>query len=111
MGFSIYPQTKMSAERMVRILTGFGTSRILVDSAADWGRSDPLSTRRTADAMTGSGFSPQDVDRVFWQNPVEFYGQSGRLELGDTPLVDTGIAVRAAPEAEFAGNSIRRGAE
>ncbi|WIY02162.1 TatD family hydrolase [Amycolatopsis mongoliensis] len=99
MGFSIYPDTKMDEERMVAILREYGTEKVLVNSAADWGKSDPLKTRRTGDAMLAAGFTEDDVDRVLWRNPVEFYGQSGRLDLEP----DT------AP-AEFAGNSILRGA-
>jgi uncharacterized protein len=98
MGFSIYPETKMSPPRMVEILRTHGTERMLVNSAADWGRSDPLLTRVTADAMRGAGFTDDDVDRVLWRNPVEFYGQSGRLQLDE-----------AAPGASFEGNSILRG--
>jgi hypothetical protein len=98
-GFSIYPDTKMSPPRMVEILRQYGLDRVLVNSAADWGRSDPLLTLRTAEAMLEAGFGEDDVDRVFWHNPVEFYGQSGRLDL----------AVRDAAEASFAGNSILRG--
>jgi predicted metal-dependent TIM-barrel fold hydrolase len=81
MGFSIYPETKMSPERMVAILAEHGPDRMLVNSAADWGRSDPLLTLRTAEAMLDAGMSLDDVDRVLWRNPVEFYGQSARLDL------------------------------
>jgi hypothetical protein len=97
-GFSIYPDTKMSPPRMVEILKQFGTERVLVNSAADWGRSDPLLTRETADLMLASGFSEDDVDLVFWRNPVAFYGQSGKLDLDDTEA-----------GALFEGNSILRG--
>ncbi len=100
MGFSIYPDTKMDEERMVAILREYGTERVLVNSAADWGKSDPLKTRKTGDAMLAAGFGEDDVDLVLWRNPVEFYGQSGRLSLAE---VDS-------PDAEFAGNSILRGA-
>ncbi|MFB9687597.1 TatD family hydrolase [Amycolatopsis plumensis] len=99
LGFSIYPDTKMDEDRMVAILREYGTERVLVNSAADWGKSDPLKTRRTGDAMLAAGFTEDDVDRVLWRNPVEFYGQSGRLALDGEP-----------PAAEFAGNSILRGA-
>ncbi|HEX6338256.1 MAG TPA: TatD family hydrolase [Jiangellaceae bacterium] len=98
MGFSIYPDTKMDEHRMVRILSEYGPERVLVNSAADWGRSDPLKTAKTGAAMLAAGFSDDDVDRVLWRNPVEFYGQSGRL------LLDV-----ASAEATFAGNSILRG--
>jgi predicted metal-dependent TIM-barrel fold hydrolase len=99
MGFSIYPDTKMSPARMVAILRDYGPDRILVNSAADWGRSDPLLTLRTGEAMLAAGFAEDDVDRVLWRNPVEFFGQSGRLDLS---IVDE-------VEPTFAGNSILRG--
>jgi predicted metal-dependent TIM-barrel fold hydrolase len=99
MGFSIYPDTKMSPPRMVEILRAHGLDRMLVNSAADWGKSDPLLTRRTGEAMLEAGFSEDDVDRVLWRNPVEFYGQSGRLDLSET--ADTGPL--------FEGSSILRG--
>ena len=54
---------------------------MLVNSAADWGISDPLKVSKTAAAMREGGFSEDDVDRLVWRNPVEFFGQSGRLEL------------------------------
>jgi predicted metal-dependent TIM-barrel fold hydrolase len=98
MGFSIYPETKMSPERMVAILQEYGLERVLVNSAADWGRSDPLLTLRTGEAMLAAGFTAADVDKVLWHNPVEFYGQSGRLDLDEQ-----------ASESTFAGNSILRG--
>jgi predicted metal-dependent TIM-barrel fold hydrolase len=98
-GFSIYPETKMSPDRMVDLLREYGTERVLVNSAADWGTSDPLLTVRTAEAMLAAGFDADDVDRVMWRNPIEFYGQSGRLELtGDV-----------SPAPTFAGSSIMRG--
>jgi hypothetical protein len=100
MGFSIYPDTKMDPRRMVEIIREFGTGRILVNSAADWGRSDPLSTLRTADAMLAAGFSEDDVDQVLWRNPVEFYGP-GRLILDEVPGFDL--------TATFEGNSVLRG--
>jgi uncharacterized protein len=99
MGFSIYPDTKMDPDRMVVILQEFGTERILVNSAADWGKSDPLRTYATGQAMLAAGFTSDDVDQVLWRNPVAFYGQSGRLDLSTADAPDT-----------FAGNSILRGA-
>lgn len=100
LGFSIYPDTKMDEDRMVSVLRAHGTDRVLVNSAADWGKSDPLKTRKVGDAMLAAGFSDDDVDKVLWRNPVEFYGLSGRLQL-DVP----------APEALHEGNSILRGGE
>ncbi|EUA10094.1 tatD related DNase family protein [Mycobacterium kansasii 732] len=98
MGFSIYPDTKMDEARMVVLMQRFGLERIIVNSAADWGRSDPLKTVKTAKAMLAASFSEDDVDRVLWRNPVEFYGQSGQLRL-----------LSEGQQAAFAGNTVNRG--
>jgi predicted metal-dependent TIM-barrel fold hydrolase len=98
MGFSIYPDTKMDPQRMVAILKEYGTERMIVNSAADWGRSDVLKTREVGEAMLAAGFTDDDVDRVLWRNPVAFYGQSGRLSLDD---VESG--------GDYEGNTILRG--
>ncbi|HEY2062681.1 MAG TPA: TatD family hydrolase [Amycolatopsis sp.] len=103
MGFSIYPDTKMDEHRMVEILRRYGPEKMIVNSAADWGRSDPLKTAKTGQAMLEAGFTEAQVDQVLWENPVAFYGQSGRLTLDPLPGF-TGEA------SEFAGNSVLRGA-
>jgi predicted metal-dependent TIM-barrel fold hydrolase len=100
MAFSIYPDTKMDETRMIHILKEYGTERMLVNSAADWGRSDPLKTAETGKAMRAAGFSEDDVDKVLWRNPVAFFAASGRLELGACAPDDA---------ATFAGNSLLRG--
>ncbi|WP_051796204.1 TatD family hydrolase [Streptomyces sp. NRRL S-87] len=101
LGFSVYPDTKMDEERMVAVLKEYGPEKVLVNSAADWGRSDPLKTRKVGEAMLAAGFDEDTVDRVLWRNPVAFYALSGRLGPG-TPV--------AAPDATHEGNSILRGA-
>jgi hypothetical protein len=97
----------MDEHRMVALLQRYGLERMIVNSAADWGRSDPLKTVKTAHAMLEAGFTDDDVDRVLWRNPVEFYGQSGNLVLDPVP----GFVPGAAPApAEFEGSSVLRGA-
>ncbi len=98
LGFSVYPDTKMDEVRMVALLSEYGTERMLVNSAADWGRSDPLKTVRVAELMAAAGFTEDDIDLVLWRNPVEFYAQSGRLDLDSS-----------SPGATFEGNSVLRG--
>jgi predicted metal-dependent TIM-barrel fold hydrolase len=100
-GFSIYPGTKMDEHRMVRVAQEHGLDRILVNSACDWGVSDPLKVRKTADAMKEAGFDDDVIDQVVWRNPVEFFAQSGRLildELGEADLTAT-----------FEGSGVLRG--
>lgn len=100
-GHSIYPHTKMDEARMVALVQRYGPERIIVNSAADWGVSDPLKVPKTVAAMREAGVSEADITLVVWENPVRFFAQSGRLELEDAPKVDQ--------RQLFQGNSVLRG--
>ena len=100
-GFSIYPGTKMDEHRMVRVIDEHGPERIIVNSACDWGVSDPLKVSKTAAAMRAAGYDEDTVDRVVWRNPVEFFAQSGRLMLDDLGEPDL--------TATFEGSGVLRG--
>ncbi|HKX45101.1 MAG TPA: TatD family hydrolase [Planctomycetota bacterium] len=102
--FTIYPHTKMGSQRMVEIVKRYGPERILVDSSADWGVSDPLGVPRTAELMLAQGVDPEWVERVTWSNALAAYGQSGQIDveaLLGTPVVDQ--------TRLFADNSVLRG--
>lgn len=79
-GHTIYPITKLSPERMIEILRKYGTDRMLFNSSADWGQSDPLIVPKTADLMFRSGFTESDVKKVTWENPIAFFSQSPRFK-------------------------------
>jgi hypothetical protein len=91
----------MDEHRMAALVKKYGTDRIIVNSAADWGISDPLKVSKTAQAMREAGFGEDDVERLVWRNPIEFFAQSGRLELEDEAEPDR--------TATFAGSSVLRG--
>ena len=101
-GHSIYPNTKMDEARMVALVQKYGSERIIVNSAADWGISDPLKVPKTAAAMRAAGIGEGQIERVVWHNPVAFFAQSGRLDLEAAPAPP-------ARDALFEGNSILRG--
>jgi predicted metal-dependent TIM-barrel fold hydrolase len=102
MGFSIYPETKMDEERMVQILQRYGTARMIINSAADWGKSDPLKVPKTALLMRRRGFSDEQIEQVVWHNPISFFAQGGRLNVKE-------LQSPASPPASFQGNSVLRG--
>jgi predicted metal-dependent TIM-barrel fold hydrolase len=86
-GHSVYPFTKMSEQRMVELLKQYGTEKMVVNSAADWGRSDPLKVPKTGAEMIKAGFSEAEVEKVLFENPINFFAQSGRISLEEmTPL-------------------------
>ena len=80
-GHTIYPITKLTPERACNILRQYGTNRMLVNSSADWGPSDPLSVPKTALEMRKRGFSEQAIAEVTWENPNAFFAQAGRYAL------------------------------
>ena len=75
-GLSVYPVTKLSPERAINIIRKYGTERIMVHSAADWGVSDPLSVALTAREMRRAGFSTNEIERVTFYNAYEYFKQS-----------------------------------
>lgn len=102
--FTIYPDTKMGNERMVEIVKEYGTERIFIDSAADWGRSDPLGVPKTAQLMMQRGISKEDVKKVCYQNALDAYKQSGQMKEEDwlnRPAIDQ--------RKKFSGNTVLRG--
>src|SRR5207248_7259235 len=76
--FTIYPHTKMGSERMVEIVKKYGPDRLIVDSSADWGVSDPLGVPKTARLMLERGIEAKTVELVTWQNALDAYAQSGQ---------------------------------
>lgn len=87
-GHSVYPFTKMSEQRMVELLKQYGTEKMVVNSAADWGRSDPLKVPKTGAEMIKAGFSETEVEKVLFENPINFFAQSGRISIEEmTPLL------------------------
>jgi predicted metal-dependent TIM-barrel fold hydrolase len=79
-GLSVYPVTKLSPERAMKIIKKYGTERIMIHSAADWGVSDPLSVPLVAREMRKSGeFTINDIEKVTFYNAYEYYKQSDRF--------------------------------
>jgi len=102
--FSIYPSTKMGNERMVEILRQYGAERIIVDSACDWGISEPLGVPKTAKLALERGISEANVRLACYQNALDAYGQSGQIKEEDwldPPPIDQ--------RTLYEGNSILRG--
>lgn len=81
--FTIYPKTKMGNERMVEVVRRYGSERILVNSSADWGVSDPLAVPKTASLMLRRGISREDVERTCYQNALDAFGRNSGMSEQD----------------------------
>ena len=103
-GHTIYPNTKMDEQRMAELVKKYGSDRIIINSAADWGISDPLKVPKTIDVMRDRGIRDDVIQKIVWDNPVAFFAQSGRLDvsdLADRPAIDR--------SQKFETNSVLRG--
>jgi predicted metal-dependent TIM-barrel fold hydrolase len=102
-GHTIYPQTKLTPEYATKIIQEFGTDRLLINSSADWGESDPLNVPIAVGNMRNAELSEYEIEKVVWHNPVEFFSQSGRLDLTLLDALDH-------PEKSgfFEGNTVLR---
>ena len=80
-GMTLYPETKCTANRAIDILEVYGNEHIWMNSACDWGISVPLAVPRAAQEMKRRGNDHRFVDKVVYQNPIEFMSQSPRFIL------------------------------
>jgi predicted metal-dependent TIM-barrel fold hydrolase len=104
--FSIYPKTKMGNERMTEIVRQYGAERIIVDSACDWGVSDPLAVPKTAALMAERGIASEAIRKVTYDNALAVYGLSGAMKEKDW-LDPAPVDQRSL----FEGNSVLRGGQ
>jgi predicted metal-dependent TIM-barrel fold hydrolase len=79
-GWTIYPITKMSPERTMNMMKKYGIERMLINSSADWGYSDPLAVPKTVHLMKVNGWSEEKLDELVYQNPIKFYSQNPKFK-------------------------------
>jgi predicted metal-dependent TIM-barrel fold hydrolase len=80
-GVTLYPVTKTSPGRAVDMIERYGTERICVASACDWGPSDPVAVPRFIMEMRRRGHDDDLIRKVVLENPAEFLGQSPKFKL------------------------------
>jgi predicted metal-dependent TIM-barrel fold hydrolase len=78
-GLTVYPITKLSPTRAIDIIEKNGVDKIMINSSADWGISDPLSVPLVAREMKKRGFSKSDIEKVTFYNAYEFFKQSPKF--------------------------------
>jgi predicted metal-dependent TIM-barrel fold hydrolase len=80
-GMTLYPESKFTAPRAADIYDRFGPERLIVDSSADWGISDPLSVPKLAAEMRRRGVDEEAIDRFIYQNPHQFLSQCPKFKI------------------------------
>lgn len=77
-GLTIYAVTKLTVERAANIVEQYGVERLMVNSSADWGVSDPLSVPKLATELRRRGYPPDKIEQLVFWNPIEFYRHSSK---------------------------------
>jgi predicted metal-dependent TIM-barrel fold hydrolase len=80
-GLTLYPQTKVSAQRAVDMIERFGADRICVAGACDWGPSDPIAVPRFIMEMRRRKHTEELIHRIVFENPVRFLSQSPKFRI------------------------------
>lgn len=104
--FTIYPFTKMGNERMVEVVKQYGTERIMINSAADWGISDPLAVPKTAALMLEKGIDRASVELVTYRNAITAFAQSGQINEADFETVQS-----VDQSEKYNGSTVLRGGQ
>ncbi|MDB5389512.1 MAG: TatD related DNase [Planctomycetaceae bacterium] len=73
---TLYPTTKCTPARAADIIERFGDDRIMVNSAGDWGPSNPLAVPDFIQEMRKRGHSEEKIKKVVYDNPIQFFSQS-----------------------------------
>jgi hypothetical protein len=75
-GITLYPTTKATPDRAADMVELYGAERILVNSSADWGPSDPLAVSQFISVLRRRGHPESLIRQVVYDNPLQFLGQS-----------------------------------
>jgi predicted metal-dependent TIM-barrel fold hydrolase len=63
------------------MIENYGSERVWMNSACDWGVSVPLAVPYAALEMRRRGYGAEQIDKFVFQNPARFMAQSPRFKL------------------------------
>lgn len=82
-GMTLYPETKCTPQRAADIVEMYGTERLWINSAGDWGPSDPLAVPKARLEMARRGHDQTTISTISYENPLAFLSQSPKFMAGD----------------------------
>lgn len=83
-GMTLYPITKCTPARAADMVEMYGSERIMVNSAGDWGHSDPLAVPEFIFEMRRRGHDDALMHKVVFENPLTFFSQCPRFRFRPT---------------------------
>jgi hypothetical protein len=78
-GMTLYPDTKCTPQRAADIIECYGEERIWINSAGDWGPSDPLAVPKARLELARRGHTSETISRISFDNPCRFLSQSSKF--------------------------------
>ncbi len=105
-GMTLYPTTKCTPQRAADMVEMYGTDRIMVNSASDWGPSGPAIVQEFCLEMKLRGHSDAIIRKVVYENPIRFFSQSKGWKLAD-PTVHLAGTNGVHPASSKARNRVR----
>src|SRR4051795_11881317 len=78
-GMTLYPITKCTPARAADMVEMHGAERVMVNSAGDWGHSDPLAVPEFIFEMRARGHDEALIRKVVYDNPLAFFSQCARF--------------------------------
>jgi predicted metal-dependent TIM-barrel fold hydrolase len=87
-GMTVYPISKLTPERVSKMIHQYGSERIIVNGSADWGVSDPLSLVKVVSHMQKDNHEESTIQNLVFENAMKFYSHSPnwKPELDLTPV-------------------------
>ena len=74
------------------LLRSHGHERILVNSSADWGPSDPFTLQECIMDFRRRGHALQDAIEIFHNNPCRFLGQNPKFDIKPIRVIEEHVA-------------------
>jgi len=102
---TLYPITKCTPERAADIIEMVGTERIMVNSAGDWGKSNPLAVPEFIQEMKRRGHGEDVIRKLVYENPLAFWRLSNRWQDWEAPTPK----MEAPKEREVKGKKVKAG--
>lgn len=84
---TLYPLTKCTPARALDIIEMYGDERIMVNSAGDWGPSNPVAVPDFIMEMRRRGYPDSKIKKIVYDNPLEFFRQSRNFKFREPDTV------------------------
>lgn len=80
-GITLYPTTKVSPGRAIDVIEMYGSERLCVASACDWGASEPIAVPQFMLEMRRRGHPQSLIHKIVYDNPIGFLSQSPKFRV------------------------------